>query len=120
VSPAQVAELLGLVEEGTISGKQAKEVLAAIAGHRRAPADVVRERGMAVIRRRDALEAPGARELVAESPKQAAQYRAARRPARLLRRPDHEGDAAAARVLAETFSPISDARFGARTAVFAA
>jgi aspartyl-tRNA(Asn)/glutamyl-tRNA(Gln) amidotransferase subunit B len=34
VEPAQVAELLGLVEKGTISGKQAKEVLR---GDRRAP-----------------------------------------------------------------------------------
>jgi aspartyl-tRNA(Asn)/glutamyl-tRNA(Gln) amidotransferase subunit B len=73
-SAGQVAELVRLVEEGRISGKQAKEVWAAIVGTGRAPSDVVRERGMVVLGDRDALMAL-ARELSAESPKQLAQYR---------------------------------------------
>lgn len=49
VSPAQVAELLELVERGTISGKQAKDVYAAIEGTTTAPARIVEERGMKVV-----------------------------------------------------------------------
>jgi aspartyl-tRNA(Asn)/glutamyl-tRNA(Gln) amidotransferase subunit B len=75
VTPAQVAELLGLVDKGTISGKQAKEVFAAIAGTDKSPGDIVRERGMAVIKDEGALLAI-ARAVVAANPKQAAAYRA--------------------------------------------
>ena len=75
VSPAQVAELLGLVEKGTISGKQAKEVLAAITGTPKAPGDVVRERNMVVIRDEAAILGI-ARTLVGANAKQAAAYRA--------------------------------------------
>ncbi|MFO0588895.1 MAG: Asp-tRNA(Asn)/Glu-tRNA(Gln) amidotransferase subunit GatB [Polyangiaceae bacterium] len=75
VSPAQVAELLALVDKGTISGKQAKEVLAAISGTSKAPGDVVRERNMAVIRDEGAILTI-ARTLVAANPKQASAYRA--------------------------------------------
>ena len=75
VSPAQVAELLALVDQGTISGKQAKEVLAAISGTSKAPGDVVRERNMAVIRDEGAILTI-ARTLVAANPKQASAYRA--------------------------------------------
>lgn len=49
VSAQQVAELLTLVDEGRISGKQAKDVLAALEGTGRSPAEVVAERGMAVV-----------------------------------------------------------------------
>lgn len=73
-SAAQVAELVALVEAGRISGKQGKEVWAAIVGTTRSPADVVREQGMVVLGDRDALLAM-ARELAADSPKQLAQYR---------------------------------------------
>jgi aspartyl-tRNA(Asn)/glutamyl-tRNA(Gln) amidotransferase subunit B len=75
VSPAQVAELLGLVDQGTISGKQAKEVLAAISGTAARPADIVRERNMAVIRDEATLVAI-AEKLLAANPKQVAAYRA--------------------------------------------
>ena len=57
ISPAQLAELLGLVDAATISGKQAKEVYALIAGTPRAPADVVRERGMAQVSDAAAIDA---------------------------------------------------------------
>ncbi len=75
VGPAQVAELLALVDKGTISGKQAKEVYAAITGTSKAPGDVVRERNMAVIRDEGAILGI-ARTLVGANPKQAAAYRA--------------------------------------------
>jgi aspartyl-tRNA(Asn)/glutamyl-tRNA(Gln) amidotransferase subunit B len=75
VTPQQVAELLGLVDKGTISGKQAKEVYAAIAGTAQAPGDVVRERGMAVIRDESAIVAIAERLILANA-RQAAAYRA--------------------------------------------
>ena len=75
VTPAQVAELLQLVDRGTISGKQAKEVLAAISGTAARPADVVRDRNMAVIRDEATLVAI-AEKLLAANPKQVAAYRA--------------------------------------------
>src|SRR5688572_16699245 len=46
VQPDQVSELLALVERGDISGKQAKEVYAAIEGTDKRPNDLVAERGM--------------------------------------------------------------------------
>ncbi len=75
VSPAQVAELLRLVDRGAISGKQAKEVYALMRGTHQLPTAIVRERGMGVLRDEDALLAI-ARELVSKSAKQAQSYRA--------------------------------------------
>ncbi|MEZ4301983.1 MAG: Asp-tRNA(Asn)/Glu-tRNA(Gln) amidotransferase subunit GatB [Polyangiaceae bacterium] len=75
VTPEQVAALLRLVDAGTISGKQAKEVLAAMSGTARSPDDIVRERNMAVIRDEAAIEAI-AHKILAASPKQVAAYRA--------------------------------------------
>jgi len=75
VSAKQVAELLGLVDRGTISGKQAKEVYAAVAGTAKAPSEIVRERNMAVIRDESAILAI-ARMLVSANPRQVAAYRA--------------------------------------------
>jgi aspartyl-tRNA(Asn)/glutamyl-tRNA(Gln) amidotransferase subunit B len=75
VTPSQVAEILRLVDEGTISGKQAKELYAAVAGTDRSPAEVARERGMAVMSDEGALEEM-ARALIEQNPKQAAAYRA--------------------------------------------
>lgn len=75
VSPKQVAEMLMLVDEGTISGKQAKELYAAVAGTDAAPRDVVRERGMAVLGDASAIEAI-ARSVMDANPKQVASYRA--------------------------------------------
>src|SRR5690606_3259911 len=49
VSPEQVAELLGLVEAGKISGAQAKKVHASLVGTSRSAADVVAELGMSVV-----------------------------------------------------------------------
>jgi aspartyl-tRNA(Asn)/glutamyl-tRNA(Gln) amidotransferase subunit B len=74
VAPVQVAELLKLVEDGTISGKQAKEVYAAVAGTIKSPMVLVRERGMAVLSDASAIEGV-ARAVIAQSPKQAESYR---------------------------------------------
>jgi len=74
VSPAQVGELLELVESGAISGKQAKEVHAAIEGTKKSPRAVVEERGLRVDRDAGSLE-PVCRKLIEEHPKQAAAVR---------------------------------------------
>jgi len=74
VTEAQIAELLALVDAGTISGKQAKEVYVAIAGSPRSPGDVVRERGMAVVSDEAVIEALCRRVLEANA-RQADAYR---------------------------------------------
>lgn len=74
VTPFQVAEILRLVDAGTISGKQAKELYAAVVNTDRAPEDVVRERGMAVIGDESAIEAL-AKSVMDANPKQVAAYR---------------------------------------------
>jgi aspartyl-tRNA(Asn)/glutamyl-tRNA(Gln) amidotransferase subunit B len=78
VTPAQVAELLKLVESGDISGKQAKEVLSAIEGTDRSPRAVVDERGMRVVSDTGALEAACQR-VIAAHPEQVASIRAGKK-----------------------------------------
>jgi aspartyl-tRNA(Asn)/glutamyl-tRNA(Gln) amidotransferase subunit B len=75
VTPAQVASLLGLVDAGTISGKQAKDVYATIEGTDQAPADVIASLGMQQVSDTSALEA-ACRRVIEQSPKQAEQLRA--------------------------------------------
>jgi aspartyl-tRNA(Asn)/glutamyl-tRNA(Gln) amidotransferase subunit B len=65
VTPAQVAELLALVERGEISGKQAKDVYAAIEGTEKTPRSVVEERGMRVVSDTGAIQAACERVLAA-------------------------------------------------------
>jgi aspartyl-tRNA(Asn)/glutamyl-tRNA(Gln) amidotransferase subunit B len=65
---------LALVNEGKISGKQAKDVYAKVARTARSPRDVVAAEGIAVVGDRAAIEAV-AREVVAANPKQLAQYK---------------------------------------------
>jgi aspartyl-tRNA(Asn)/glutamyl-tRNA(Gln) amidotransferase subunit B len=74
VSPAQVSELVGLVEDGTISGKQAKEVYGTIVGTDQSPRAVVEARGMKVVSDVSAIESL-CREVIEASPKQVEQYR---------------------------------------------
>jgi aspartyl-tRNA(Asn)/glutamyl-tRNA(Gln) amidotransferase subunit B len=74
VTPAQVAALLRLVDGGTISGKQAKEVYAKIAGTTKTPEDVVAELNLSQVSDVGAIEEI-CRRLVAENPKQAEQLR---------------------------------------------
>jgi aspartyl-tRNA(Asn)/glutamyl-tRNA(Gln) amidotransferase subunit B len=73
--PRQVAELLRLVDAGTISGKQAKDVYAAVAGGDASPEAYVREHGLAVTSDEAALEA-ACRRVLEANPKQVAGYRA--------------------------------------------
>jgi methionine--tRNA ligase beta chain len=75
VSPAQVAELLRVVDRGTISGKQAKEVYAMMRGSQAFPDSIVRERKMTVLSDERTLSAL-AEALVAQNPRQAESYRA--------------------------------------------
>jgi methionine--tRNA ligase beta chain len=75
VTPTQLAELLKLVDDGVISGKQAKEVYGLLIGATRSPTEIVRERGMAVISDAGAIEAV-VRTVLAKNAKQADAYRA--------------------------------------------
>jgi aspartyl-tRNA(Asn)/glutamyl-tRNA(Gln) amidotransferase subunit B len=74
VTPAQVASLLRLVDEGAISGKQAKEVYGKVAKTDLAPADVVRDLGMRQVSDEGAIEAV-CRRVIEQNPKQADQLR---------------------------------------------
>jgi aspartyl-tRNA(Asn)/glutamyl-tRNA(Gln) amidotransferase subunit B len=75
VTAQQVADILGLVAKGTISGKQAKEIYAKLRGTERSAEDVVRDLGMAQVSDASALE-PIVQKIVAANPKQAEQLRA--------------------------------------------
>ena len=56
ISAAMLAELVGLVEDGTISGKQAKEVFAEMATSGDAPGAIVEIRDMRQVSDADAIE----------------------------------------------------------------
>jgi aspartyl-tRNA(Asn)/glutamyl-tRNA(Gln) amidotransferase subunit B len=75
VSARQVAALLKIVDEGAISGKQAKDVYAKMAGTDRSPAEVVEVLGMKQVTDVSVLQAI-CRRLVEENPKQVQQFRA--------------------------------------------
>jgi aspartyl-tRNA(Asn)/glutamyl-tRNA(Gln) amidotransferase subunit B len=74
VTPAQVAELLALVDLGEISGKQAKDVFAALEGTDRSPRAIVDERGLRVVSDSAALETL-CQQLIEKFPSQAASMR---------------------------------------------
>lgn len=74
VNPRQVAELLQLIEQGDISGKQAKEVYQEVEGSERMPSDVVAKRGLRVVSDADALR-PLCERVLAEHPNAVATYR---------------------------------------------
>ncbi len=74
VSPAQVAALLALVDAGTISGKQAKEVYAQIQGTDLTPGEVVTRLGMQQVSDHSAIEA-ACKSVIDRNPKQAEQLR---------------------------------------------
>ncbi len=75
VSAEQIADLLVRVDQGKISGKQAKEVYAAIAGTDQSPDAVIEELGMQQVSDPGAIEAIIG-QVVERSPKQAEQLRA--------------------------------------------
>jgi len=75
VAPASLAEMIKLIEQGTISGKIAKEVLTAMADGEGSPAQIVTQKGLRQISDESALAAL-IDEALAESPEQLAQFRA--------------------------------------------
>ncbi|HEY6079653.1 MAG TPA: Asp-tRNA(Asn)/Glu-tRNA(Gln) amidotransferase subunit GatB [Polyangiaceae bacterium] len=79
VTPEQVSELLSLIDSGQISGKQAKEVFAAIEGnHAKSPAEVVKEKGLKVVSDAGAIEG-AVRKIMAGFPDQVASLRAGKK-----------------------------------------
>jgi aspartyl-tRNA(Asn)/glutamyl-tRNA(Gln) amidotransferase subunit B len=75
VPPERLAELLGLISEGTLSGSLAKEVFEEMWVRRRAPGEIVAERGLSQITDETELLAAVER-VMAASPGPVAQYRA--------------------------------------------
>jgi len=75
VTPAMMAELVALIEDGAISGKQAKDVLIEMAESGEAPGAVVELRGMRLVSDADAIEA-AVDAVLAADPDKVAQYRA--------------------------------------------
>jgi len=71
VTPTQVGELLALVEEGKITGKQAKEVFACLEKTDQSAADIVAEKAIGVVSDTGALEEI-LRTLIENNPKQVA------------------------------------------------
>ena len=78
VTPGQLAELLTLVDKGTISGKQAKQVYASVLGSNRSPREVVEEQGIAKVSDRSALE-PLCQQLVKQYVEQARSVKAGKK-----------------------------------------
>ena len=75
VTPAHLAAMIRLIEDGTISGKIAKEVLASMYATGEMPKAIVEEKGLLQISDTGALEAM-MQEVVAAHPKQVAQIQA--------------------------------------------
>ncbi|MBI2389942.1 MAG: Asp-tRNA(Asn)/Glu-tRNA(Gln) amidotransferase subunit GatB [Deltaproteobacteria bacterium] len=78
VTAAQLVELLSLVDAQTISGKQAKEVFAAIKGTAQSPEAYVGDKGMAQVSDAVAIEAI-CRALITANPKQVAAWKAGKK-----------------------------------------
>jgi aspartyl-tRNA(Asn)/glutamyl-tRNA(Gln) amidotransferase subunit B len=75
VTPAALAQLLSLVEAGTISGKLAKTVFEDMVATGRDPEVIVKEKGLTQISDAGALEA-AAQEIIAAHPQEVANYKA--------------------------------------------
>ena len=75
VSPAELGALVRLIDEGTISGKQGKDVLVEMYATGKAASAVVAERGLVQVSDESAID-PIIDEVIAASPQQLAQYRA--------------------------------------------
>jgi aspartyl-tRNA(Asn)/glutamyl-tRNA(Gln) amidotransferase subunit B len=78
ITEAGLAKLVRLVADGTISGKQAKDVFAEMAETGDAPEDIVERRGMQQISDSGALEAM-AEDVIAANPDKAEAYRAGKK-----------------------------------------
>jgi aspartyl-tRNA(Asn)/glutamyl-tRNA(Gln) amidotransferase subunit B len=74
IVPGMVAELVALVEDGTISSKQAKEVFAEMAASGDAPGAIVEIKGLRQVSDSGEIEAVVER-ILAANPKQVGEYR---------------------------------------------
>ena len=75
ITPATSGALLTLVEKGTISRNQAKEVLKEVVATGKDPETIIKEKGLTQISDTSALESL-AQEIINANPKEAADYRA--------------------------------------------
>ncbi|MBX3178250.1 MAG: Asp-tRNA(Asn)/Glu-tRNA(Gln) amidotransferase subunit GatB [Candidatus Hydrogenedentes bacterium] len=75
VTPEYLAAMINLIEDGTISGKIAKEVLAEMYRTGKSPAAVVEEKGLVQISDHGAIDAAVA-EVIAANPAQVAEFKA--------------------------------------------
>ncbi|HWR90254.1 MAG TPA: Asp-tRNA(Asn)/Glu-tRNA(Gln) amidotransferase GatCAB subunit B, partial [Dissulfurispiraceae bacterium] len=75
VSPAQLASMLGLIDNGTISGKIAKTVFEEMYRTGKDPAVIVREKGLVQISDEGALESV-IDEVLLKNPSEVGRYRA--------------------------------------------
>ena len=74
ILPKSLAEMILLIEEGTISGKMAKDIIVEMYGTGKPPKMIIEERGMVQITDEDALLKTIA-EVIAANPAQLEQYR---------------------------------------------
>jgi len=74
IRPSMIAELVKLVDDGTISGKQAKEVFSAMAETGESPASIVESRGMKQVSDTASIEAV-VDKIIAANPDEVASYR---------------------------------------------
>jgi aspartyl-tRNA(Asn)/glutamyl-tRNA(Gln) amidotransferase subunit B len=77
ITPATAGTLLTLVEKGTISRNQAKEVLKEVVATGKDPEAIIKEKGLVQISDTGALEA-AAQEIINANPKEVADYKAGR------------------------------------------
>jgi len=75
ILPQSLAEMIGLIEDGTISGKMAKDIVVDMYRTGKTPKTVIEEKGMVQITDETALEKTIA-EIMAANPAQLEQYRA--------------------------------------------
>ncbi len=77
ITPAALAEMISLIEAGTISGKMAKEIFAAMYKHGKLPGQIVAERGLIQITDEEMI-ARVITDVMAAHPEQLSQYRGGR------------------------------------------
>ena len=75
ITPATAGTLLTLVEKGTISRNQAKEVLKEVVATGKDPEAIIKEKGLVQISDTGALET-AAQEIIQANPKEVADYKA--------------------------------------------
>ena len=74
VTPEKLAEIVALLEKGTINNPSAKEIFEIVAQHGSSPAQIVKEKGLEQMGSSDELEAI-VKEIIAANPEQVAEYK---------------------------------------------